>query len=327
MQIKTLKNIELNGNTEQSILDSALNAGYCFDYSCKTGQCGVCKATLLKGEVKEIKPQLALCDTDLAKHKILTCCCEPITDILIDAEELTALKGIETKTLPARISQINQLSNDIIEVQLRFPPSADFKFLEGQYLDVLWNGVHRSYSIASTSLDKEVTLLIKKVEQGVMSDYWFNQAKLNDLLRIEGPKGTFFLRNKERSIIMLATGTGIAPIMSILDKLDQDGNYQHHHQSISLFWGNRFADDFVWQPQFKNITVNLEKVVSKPDSTWTGKTGYIQNIALEVLGNKVIDCDVYACGLNEMIQSAKQAFMQAGLIEKQFYSDAFVQSY
>ena len=125
---------------------------------------------------------------------------------------------------------------------------------------------------------------------------------------------------------MLATGTGISPIMSILHKLDQDENYQQL-QSVSLFWGNRFADDFVWQPDFKNITVNLEKVISKPDSGWTGKTGYIQNIALEVLGDKVINCDVYVCGANEMIQSAKQTFMQAGLKEKQFYSDAFVQSY
>ena len=114
--------------------------------------------------------------------------------------------------------------------------------------------------------------------------------------------------------------------MSILHKLDQDKNYQQI-QSINLFWGNRFAGDFIWQPEFKNITVNLEKVVSRPDLSWTGKIGYIQNTALEMLGDEVIKSDVYACGANEMIQSAKQSFMRAGLKEKQFYSDAFVQSY
>jgi CDP-4-dehydro-6-deoxyglucose reductase, E3 len=326
MIVRTKEDIQFSAVKNKDILNSALDAGFTFEYSCQNGQCGACKTTLLKGEVKEIKPQLALSDTDLAKHQILTCCCEPITNILIDAEELTALKSMISKILPARVSQTNQLSNDIVEVQLRFPPSTDFKFLEGQYLDVLWNGTRRSYSIASTSLDKEIILLIKKVEQGVMSDYWFNQVKLNDLLRIEGPKGTFFFRNKEMPIIMLATGTGIAPIISILHKLDQDENF-HQLQSISLFWGNRLADDFIWQPEFKNITVNLEKVVSKPDPLWTGKTGHIHNIALEVFGDKVINCDVYACGANEMIQSAKHDFMQAGLIEKQFYSDAFVQSY
>jgi len=326
MEVRTSQLLSYESNSLESILESALKAGFIFEYSCRNGQCGVCKTTLLSGEVKEIQPQLALTERDIVNNKILSCCCEPITDILIDAEELTALKGIETKTLPARISQINQLSNDIIEVELRFPPSAYFEFLEGQYLDVLWNGIRRSYSIASTSLDKEVTLLIKKVDQGVMSDYWFNQAQLNDLLRIEGPKGTFYLRNKERPIIMLATGTGIAPIMSILHKLDQDECYLQY-PPISLFWGNRFSDDFVWHPEFKNITVNFEKVISKPDSSWTGKTGYIQNVAIEVLGDKVISSNIYACGSNEMIQSAKENFMHAGLSEKQFYSDAFVQSY
>lgn len=313
-------------SAEKSLLENAISSGFMLEHSCKNGQCGICKTTLLKGRVQELQPQLALTDEDIAENKILTCCCGPITDVEIDAVDLTILKGIEIKMLPARISKADFLSNDIIEVQLRFPQTADFKFLEGQYLDVLWNGIRRSYSIASTSLDKEVTLLIKKVEQGMMSDYWFNQAKLNELLRIEGPKGTFFLRNKERPFVMLATGTGIAPIMSILHKLDQDENYQQL-QSIYLFWGNRFANNFFWLPEFKNITVNLEKVISKPDSTWTGKTGYVQNVALEVLGDKVIDYDVYACGANEMIQSAKHAFLQAGLVEKQFYSDAFVQSY
>ena len=131
MKIKTIENIELTGNANESILDSALNAGYFFDYSCKSGQCGFCKTTLVKGKVKEIKPQLSLNSIDLDRQKILTCCCEPITDILIDAIDLKQLKGIETKILPARISKINQLSSDIIEVQLRFPPSANFKFLEG----------------------------------------------------------------------------------------------------------------------------------------------------------------------------------------------------
>ena len=107
MKIMTLENLELKGNTEQSILDGALNAGYSFQYSCKNGQCGVCKATLISGEVKELQPQLALTEWDVAKNKILTCCCEPMTDVLIDAEELTALKGMETKTLPARINKIN----------------------------------------------------------------------------------------------------------------------------------------------------------------------------------------------------------------------------
>lgn len=326
MKIKTIKGNAFSSTEDRSILDSALLSGFIFEYSCKSGQCGVCKTTLIDGQVSELQSQLALTDEEKKNHKILTCCCEPITDILIDAEDLTALKDIEIKTLPARISHIEVLSNDIVKVQFRFPPTANFKFLEGQYLDVIWEGIRRSYSIASISDDQEITLLIKKVAQGVMSDYVFNQAKVNDLIRVEGPKGTFFLRKTSRPLALLATGTGIAPIMSILKKLDKDGVLPQQH-TIHLFWGNRYAEDFVWQPEFNNINVIIEKVVSKPDNNWKGQVGYIQNIALKTRGSKIADSDVYACGSNAMIQSAKQEFIKVGLPEKQFYSDAFVQNY
>lgn len=324
--INTVAGISTPSILQKSVLESALLGGFVFEYSCKNGQCGVCKTSLIEGEVIEFQTQLALTEEDRSNHKILTCCCGPITDILIDAEDLTALKDIEIKTLPARISHIEALSNDIIKVQFRFPPTANFKFLEGQYLDVIWGGVRRSYSIASISDDQEINLLIKKVAEGVMSDYVFNQAKVNDLIRVEGPKGTFFLRETSRPLVLLATGTGIAPIMSILKKIDQDGVLPQQH-AIRLFWGNRYAEDFVWQPEFNNLNVIIEKVVSKPDNNWKGQIGYIQNIALRTLGAKIADSDVYACGSNAMIQTAKQEFIKVGLPEKQFYSDAFVQSY
>ena len=113
-----------------------------FEYSCKTGQCGVCKTTLLEGEVVELQQQIAL--TKEQNNQILTCCCAPKTDILIDAEDLRALHGIETKTLPARISTIKKHTADIIEVTLKLPPTANFKFLEGQYLDVIQNNLRRT---------------------------------------------------------------------------------------------------------------------------------------------------------------------------------------
>ncbi|WP_033394591.1 2Fe-2S iron-sulfur cluster-binding protein [Thiomicrorhabdus arctica] len=326
MRIKTIEGNEFSSTEANSILDSALLAGFIFEYSCKNGLCGVCKTTLIEGKVLELKSQFALTDEEKKNHKILTCCCEPVSDVVIDAEDLTRLKNIDVKTLPVRISEINFPAKNIIEVVLRFPPAASIKFLEGQYLDVLWNNIRRSYSIASTSLDKKVKLLIKKVDQGQMSDYWFDQAQVNDLLRIEGPKGTFFIRDAVKPLVFLATGTGIAPIMSILTKIDQDSEFTQQH-AIHLFWGNRYKEDFVWQPMFKNIEVSVEKVISKSDKDWGGETGYVQMIALEKLGAKLVVSDVYACGSNAMIQSSKQVFSDIGLPEKQFYSDAFVQSF
>ena len=325
MDINTLENKRFKGVDDKTILDAALQTGLVFEYSCKSGQCGVCKTTLLEGEVVELQPQIALSDADKNNHKILTCCCAPKTDILIDAEDLSALHGIETKTLPARINAIKQHTTEIIEVTLRLPPTANFKFLEGQYLDILWNSLRRSYSIASTANQKEVTLLIKRFENGKMSDYWFNQAKENDLLRIEGPKGTFFLRDSSMPLIFLATGTGIAPIISVLESLDANEEFKQK-QSITVYWGNRYPEEFIWQPRFKKLDVTFVKVCSKPDQDWLEDVGYVQDIALEKQLN-IVGSAVYACGSNAMIQSSKAKFIKAGLPENQFYSDAFVQSY
>ena len=325
MKIKTKENKTFEGSVEQSILDSALKANLVFEYSCKTGQCGVCKTTLLEGDVVELQPQLALTEQQKKNNQILTCCCAPKTDILIDAEDLSALHGIETKTLPARINSIKKHTSEIIEVTLRLPPTAYFKFLEGQYLDIIQNNLRRSYSIASTASHKEITLLIKRFENGKMSDYWFNHAKENDLLRIEGPKGTFFLRKNSEPLLFLATGTGIAPIMSILNSLDDSQNFQQECP-ITVYWGSRYPEEFVWQPDFKKINVEFIKVCSKPTQDWIGETGYVQNIAIQKQPG-LADCAVYACGSNTMIQAAKKLFTEAGLPENQFYSDAFVQSF
>jgi CDP-4-dehydro-6-deoxyglucose reductase len=324
-KVTTIEGKEFESVDSVSILNSALNSDLIFEYSCKTGQCGVCKTTLLEGGVIELQSQVALTDHQRKSNQILTCCCAPKTDVLIDAEDLSALHGVETKTLPARINRIYKHTANIIEVILRLPPTANFKFLEGQYLDVLHNSIRRSYSIASTSSQKEITLLIKRFENGKMSDYWFNHAKENDLLRIEGPKGTFFLRDNLKPLLFLATGTGIAPIMSILNILDENPDYQLQH-SITVYWGNRYPEEFVWQPEFENLNVDFIQVCSKPDQGWMGEVGYVQDIAMQKQPD-VEKCAIYACGSNAMIQSAKQLFIEKGLPENQFYSDAFVQSY
>lgn len=325
VQITTSEKKVFLGKEDQSILDSALDARLVFEYSCKTGQCGVCKTVLLEGSVVELQDQLSLTPEDKDNKKILTCCCAPKTDVLIDAEDLSALHDIEIKTLPARISTIKKHTSEIIEVTLRLPPTATFKFLEGQFLDVICNNIRRSYSIASTSSQKEITLLIKRFENGKMSDYWFNQAKENDLLRIEGPKGTFFLRDTSSSLVFLATGTGIAPIISILKSLDEKEGFKQE-VNISVYWGNRYPEDFIWRPTFENLKVKIVEVCSRSDQAWTGGKGYVQDCVLEDCPD-LVECAVYACGSNAMIHGAKKIFTKIGLPEKQFYSDAFVQSY
>ena len=323
--ISTIEGKDFSSIDGKTILDSAFSSELVFEYSCKSGQCGTCKTTLLKGEIIEVQKQLAL-DKDDAHDQFLTCCCVAASDILIDAIDLSAMHGIEVKILPTRINSLDLLSEDIMQVKLRLPPTSNFEFLEGQFIDIIGpNSIRRSYSIASISSNKEIILLIKRVENGELSNYWFNEARLNDLLRLEGPKGTFYLRDRVKPLVFLATGTGIAPIISILDKLDSDPDF-NQIENISLFWGNRVQQDFVWHPNFKKINVDFYPVISKNNDNWSGETGYVQDVALRVLNN-VKNVNVYACGSDAMIDSAKSNFIRSGLNEKDFYSDKFLQSY
>ncbi len=325
LQIKTLEGLVLKGDSEISILDSALRSQVNFEYSCKNGQCGACKTTLLEGDVLELQIQTALSDTDVEDKKILTCCCAPISDIVIDAEDLTALKHIEIKTLPARINKIEKKTGKIVEIDLRLPPTANLAFLEGQYFDVIGpQGVRRSYSIASSTSNKVLKFWIKEVEGGLLSQYWFNDAKENDLLRIEGPKGSFFFKEPKKYIIFLATGTGIAPIKAILDKLSESPDVVSS-TNLMLYWGNREPNEFFWEPDYPELNLQYIPVLSKTHDAWVGRTGYIQgNVINDNLD--LGDTQVYACGSLSMIESAKLLLVNNGLNEKYFYSDAFVSS-
>lgn len=322
----------LNGKTFESqpganILESALASGVTLEYSCKTGRCGVCMAKVNRGATELLQTEEALTADQVQAGYILTCCRQAQSDVQLEAEDLPQLAGIQVKTHPARVDSIQPLNQDVLELQLRLPPAAQFKYLPGQYISVIGpNGVRRSYSIANAPReDGKLSLQIKKVEHGVLSHYWFSQVKPNDLLRIEGPMGTFFLReSKPEKLILLATGTGIAPIRALLENLARMPI--ELLPQIHVYWGNRFEADIYSDLQNhlqSGATLNL--VLSRPDSSWQGFRGYVQNIALEHHRN-LENTEVYACGSNNMIQDAREKFEAAGLNRHKFYSDAFVSS-
>ena len=158
-----------------------------------------------------------------------------------------------------------------------------------------------------------------------MSHYWFNEASSNDLLRLEGPLGTFFFRdNAPGTIVLLATGTGIAPVKALLEHLDANPEKVVGRRVVVL-WGNRYPKDLFWEPHFENISVCYTPVLSRAGKEWSGASGYVQRSLLE--GElEMDDLIVYACGSEEMIHSAQESLCEAGLPAARFYSDAFVSS-
>ncbi|MDN0124328.1 FAD-binding oxidoreductase [Yersinia aleksiciae] len=310
-----------------SLLDSAKAAGITLEYSCRTGRCGVCKTTVLSGDTEAHREETSLTAEEVAAGVILTCCRHAISDVEIDAEDIGALGDVEVKTLPCRIDMITRLTDNVVEVILRVPPASKLHYLPGQYLDVIGDGgLRRSYSIANAPrTDGKLELQIREVEQGAMSSYWFGSAKPNDLLRLEGPLGTFCLRDKDaNTIVFLATGTGIAPVKAMLEQLLNNPDLAAG-KKILIYWGGRTVDDIYWAPHFESLNAVFIPVLSRASADWQGRTGYVQNVLLDD-GIDLTKAVVYACGSESMIHSAREALTVAGLPVKHFYSDAFVSS-
>ncbi|OXS23022.1 FAD-binding oxidoreductase [Pseudomonas rhodesiae] len=310
-----------------TLLDSAKKQGVILEYSCRSGRCGVCKAQVV-GETEVIHHhESVLSSEELASGYILTCCRSALSDVRLDIEDLNQFADIRSKTLPCRVDSFSHLADDVVEVVLRLPPKDPLNYMPGQYVDIIGkNGVRRSYSIANAPRqDGRLELQIRKVEGGVMSQYWFDELAANDLLRLEGPQGTFALRNTSpENLVFLATGTGIAPVKAILEQLKADPELAVN-KKVWVYWGGRHAKDIYWQPELGLPAASFIPVLSRPDSSWVGRTGYVQDV-LEHDGIDLADSVVYACGSEHMIQSAKEKLVTLGLPHRNFYSDAFVSS-
>lgn len=325
-----MANIELaNGigfasETDESLLDAAMRSGVQLAYSCRTGRCSTCKCKVLDGQTAPLQDELGLSEQEKREGWILGCVRTAVTDVVLDAEDLGGIELPSAKTLPCRVHSIEKLAPDVVKVRLRLPPTSDFHFLPGQYVDVIGQGgVRRSYSLANaSSAEKMLELHIREVDGGAMSRYWFNDAKTNDLLRLHGPLGTFFLREASgKDLVFLATGTGIAPVKAMLEAIALADPVQRP-KSVSLFWGGRVESDLYWTPG-DDAAVRFVPVLSRGSDAWTSARGHVQQVLIAETPD-FSAMTVYACGSPAMIQSAQQALVERGLPERRFYSDAFV---
>ncbi len=316
--------IEFSVFETQTVLEAALSNNVNLEYSCSNGQCGQCRAELIGGSIDQ---DIKMMGVDLLPNQILTCCATPQNDLILKAQYFPELSGIERKTTPSKVDGVALVNKDVMRITLRLPPTANFKFLPGQYIDLNWNGNKRSYSIASSCVhENKVELHIKKVEGGLFSGFFFNDLKQNNLFRFYGPLGTFFLREGGGPLIFLCTGTGFAPVKSMVESLIESGSTRR----IYIYWGGRFLSDlysdlpFIWSEQYDNI--QFIPVLSREEKLNTNfKSGYVQQAVLEQHGN-LEGFEVYACGSEQMIHDARQIMLLNGLKAKFFYSDAFVPS-
>ncbi|MBD3619472.1 MAG: CDP-6-deoxy-delta-3,4-glucoseen reductase [Chromatiales bacterium] len=314
---------------DETVLDAALRQGYALPYGCRNGACGSCLGRLLQGEVDygAVKPP-AINEKEIAEGKALFCQALPLSDLEIEVREIGAAKDIVIKTLPVRVIGLNRLNHDVMEMRLKLPATERLQFLAGQYIDILLkDGRRRSFSLANAPhQDEYLELHLRHVPGGDFTDHVFNEMKEKALLRIEGPLGSFFLReDSERPVILVAGGTGFAPIKGIIEHAIAHGDTR----PMILYWGARAREDLYlndlaqdWADAHANIS--YVPVLSEPgaDDAWEGRSGFVHE-AVVADHPDLAGFDVYMAGPPPMIQAARAAFGERGLPDEQLYYDSF----
>ncbi len=326
--IKLNNNKSFSCEESSTIFSAAEAANILLEHSCLSGRCRSCMVKILEGKTNKLHDEFVLSEIEKKQGYILSCISKPLTDLKLDIEDLGDIKLSKSKTVPAKVDAIEKVTDNVIKVILRLPPSSNFTFIAGQYINVIKGNIKRSYSIANNLReDSKLELLIKKYPKGEMSRYWFGEAKQNDLIRIVGPLGTFFFRSQPEieNIVFLATGTGIAPVKAIIEQLSND--YEKlANKKIFIIWGGRYPEDIFFNPDKTKLdSCKFIPVLSRASDLWKGELGYVQEILLKEMDD-FSKTQVYGCGSNLMIESAKKTLIEKGLPKNNFYSDAFVAS-
>ena len=319
---------------DETLLEAALQQGITLPYGCKNGACGSCKGKVLEGRVEHGQHSAAaLSPSDEAAGGTLFCCAHPKSDLLIEAREVQGAGDIAIRKVPCRVNSIIKPSADVAILKLQLPAAERFQFLAGQYLEfLLKDGQRRAYSIANAP-DQEgpLELHIRHLPGGLFTDFVFGAKdpalKEKDILRFEGPLGSFFIReDSKKPIIFVAAGTGFAPIKSIVEQMQ----FKKIHRPIHLYWGGRRPNDLYlnelcqsWAneiPDFKYIPVISDAL---PGDQWTGRTGFVHQAVIADHPD-MSHYQVYACGAPVMVNAARQDFSsQCRLPEDEFFADSF----
>ncbi len=313
----------------ETVLEAAQRAGLALPYSCRAGLCGSCKATVLEGRCHYPRnPPSALNAAEQARHAALLCQAVPQSDLLLEVREVASVEDLPRQVLDVRVSAKDRLAPDVVRLLLEPVAGAPLRWLPGQYVEVLLDdGKRRAFSLArAPHAGEALEVHVRHVAGGGFTSWVFDTLAEGDVLRVEGPFGTFVPReDSERPMILVAGGTGFAPVKAIVEHFMHLGSGRPMH----LYWGARSGDDLYlralperWATQVP--TLDFHPVVSDPEMAVRAGTraGLVHEAVLEDhpdLGG----FDVYMCGPPAMIDAGRRSFVTAGLPEARLYYDSF----
>jgi CDP-4-dehydro-6-deoxyglucose reductase len=327
--------IEPSGRTfnvgpQDTLLAAGIAQGVNLPYGCKDGACGSCKCKKLSGSVTHGPHQSkALSDAEEAQGFVLTCCASATSDVLLESRQVTAEGALPIKKMPTRVTLLEKKSPDVMRLLLQMPANEAFAYHAGQYIEfLLRDNVRRSYSMANAPhlIGQGLELHIRHMPGGKFTDQVFGTLKERDILRIEGPYGSFYLReDSAKPIVLLASGTGFAPIKALIEHMQFKGITR----PTTLYWGGRrpadlYMHDWISAKAAEMPHLTYVPVVSDamPEDGWTGRTGFVHQAVLQDYPD-LSDHQVYACGAPIVVESAQRDYLQAGLPADEFYADSF----
>jgi CDP-4-dehydro-6-deoxyglucose reductase len=316
--------------TDEAILPAGIRQGIGLPYGCKDGACASCKCRKIEGLVVHGPHQSkALSPEEEAAGYVLTCCAVPQSDVVLESRQVTEANAFPVKKMPARVASLERKSHDVIVLKLQLPANDTLRYHAGQYVEfILRDGARRSYSMANAPHNGPgVELHIRHMPGGKFTDHVFGAMKEKEILRVEGPFGSFFLReDSDKPMVLLASGTGFAPIKAVIEHMQHKGITR----PATLYWGGRrpvdlYLDDWVKAKLAEMPNLKYVPVISDalPEDQWTGRTGFVHQAVLADLPD-LSGHQVYACGAPIVVDSARRDYLAlGGLPEEEFFADSF----
>ncbi|MGA1288413.1 MAG: CDP-6-deoxy-delta-3,4-glucoseen reductase [Rubrivivax sp.] len=324
---------EFTVERDERILAAAIRQGIGLPYGCRDGACGSCKSRMVEGRVIHgAHQQKALSAAEEAAGWILTCCATPQTDCVVEARSVPGAGDFPVLRLPSRVMSIQRPTPDVAVLRMQLPANQNLQYRAGQYIEfILRDGARRSYSMANAphllGTPPSIELHIRHMPGGLFTDQVFGSMKEKDILRIEGPYGSFFLReDSTRPMVLLASGTGFAPIKALIEHMEMKAITR----PTTLYWGCRSRADLYlhdWAeaaaarlPHLRYVPVLSEP---RPQDDWTGRTGFVHEAVMADMPD-LSGHQVYACGAPVMVDAARHDFTtRCGLPEDEFFADSF----
>jgi CDP-4-dehydro-6-deoxyglucose reductase len=314
---------------DTTLLQAALDAGLTLPYGCRNGACGACKAKVTAGMIDYGDAQEhALTAEDRDNGLALTCCARALSDVALEVHEVSSQNDIPVKTLPCRVQELLKVANDVMVMRLKLPTNERLQFLAGQYIEFLLpEGKRRAFSLANAPHEDDILELhVRMIPGGTFTEQVFSTMKVKDILRFEGPLGTFRLREESsKPMVMVAGGTGFAPIKALIEH----AIHNHIKRPIALYWGakNRaelYLPDLPQQWASAHPRITYVPVLSEPsaDDAWTGRTGFVHQAVLEDFAD-LGGHQAYVCGAPVMVEAAQRDFIARGLPPEEFFADIF----